>query len=148
MAVHGKNIVLGVTGSIAAYKAADLIGRLRKAGADVHVVMTDAAARFVTPTTLATLSRNPVGRDQFDDSRWEPEHTALADDADLFVVAPATANTIAKMAHGIADDLLTTLIGSCPVPDPGRTCDERAYVRERHRAGELTEASGPRDRHC
>jgi phosphopantothenoylcysteine decarboxylase/phosphopantothenate--cysteine ligase len=116
MAVHGKNIVLGVTGSIAAYKAADLIGRLRKAGADVHVVMTDAAARFVTPTTLATLSRNPVGRDQFDDSRWEPEHTALADDADLFVVAPATANTIAKMAHGIADDLLTTLLVAARCP--------------------------------
>lgn len=116
MAVRGKNIVLGVTGSIAAYKAADLIGRLRKAGADVRIVMTDAATRFVTPTTLATLSRNPVSRDQFDDSRWEPEHTALADSADLFVVAPATANSIAKMAHGIADDLLSTLLVAARCP--------------------------------
>jgi phosphopantothenoylcysteine decarboxylase / phosphopantothenate---cysteine ligase len=116
VAVNGKNIVLGVTGSIAAYKAADIAGGLRKAGADVHIVMTDAATRFVTPTTLATISRNPVHRDQFDDSRWEPGHTALADAADLFVIAPATANVIAKMAHGIADDLLSTLLVAARCP--------------------------------
>ena len=116
MAVTGKNIVLGVTGSIAAYKAADIAGGLRKAGADVHVVLTDSATRFVTPTTLATISRNPVHRDQFDDSRWEPGHTALADEADLFVIAPATANIIAKTAHGIADDLLSTLLVAARCP--------------------------------
>jgi phosphopantothenoylcysteine decarboxylase / phosphopantothenate---cysteine ligase len=116
MAVTGKNIVLGVTGSIAAYKAADIAGGLRKAGADVHVVLTDSATRFVTPTTLATISRNPVHQDQFDDARWEPGHTALADEADLFVIAPATANIIAKMAHGIADDLLSTLLVAARCP--------------------------------
>jgi phosphopantothenoylcysteine decarboxylase/phosphopantothenate--cysteine ligase len=116
MAVSGKNIVLGVTGSIAAYKAADIAGGLRKAGADVHVVLTDSATRFVTPTTLATISRNPVHQDQFDDARWEPGHTALADEADLFVIAPATANIIAKMAHGIADDLLSTLLVAARCP--------------------------------
>lgn len=115
-AVNGKNIVLGVTGSIAAYKAADIAGGLRKAGADVHIVMTDAATRFVTPTTLATISRNRVHRHQFDDSRWEPGHTALADAADLFVIAPATANIIARMAHGIADDLLSTLLVAARCP--------------------------------
>jgi phosphopantothenoylcysteine decarboxylase/phosphopantothenate--cysteine ligase len=117
MALDGKNVVLGVTGSIAAYKAADLASRMRQAGANVHVVLTDNAARFVTPLTLATISRNPVHLDPFDVSRWEPEHTALADNADLFVVAPATANAIAKFACGLADDLLSTLFlaARCPV---------------------------------
>ena len=82
----------------------------------MRVVLTDSATRFVTPTTLATISRNPVHQDQFDDARWEPGHTALADEADLFVIAPATANIIAKMAHGIADDLLSTLLVAARCP--------------------------------
>jgi len=109
MPLRGKNVLLGVTGGIAAYKAVDLASRMRAAGADVRVVMTQNATKFVAPLTFATISRHPVGLDTFDESRWEPEHTALADESDLFVVAPATANILAKFAHGIADDLLTTL---------------------------------------
>ncbi|MDF1859869.1 MAG: flavoprotein [Verrucomicrobiales bacterium] len=102
-----KNIVLGVTGSIAAYKAADLVSRLAKAGHKVHVVMTKDAQEFITPLTLQTLSRQPVTTDLYDEKAdWHPGHIELADNADLLVVAPATANTIAKFANGIADDTL------------------------------------------
>jgi len=116
MPLEGVNILYGVTGSIAAYKAAELTSLLRKAGADVHVVMTPNASRFIAPLTLATLSRNPVHTDTFDISGWKPEHTTLADAAQLLVVAPATANAIAKFACGIADDLLSTLFlaARCP----------------------------------
>src|SRR6266480_5648818 len=90
------NIVLGVTGSIAAYKAADLTSRLSKAGANVHVVMTDDALRFVTPLAFKTLSRHPVVSDLYDEEEgWRPTHIRLADEADLLLVAPATANSIA-----------------------------------------------------
>ena len=103
-------IVLGVTGSIAAYKACELVRLLVKGGDDVRVVMTAAAQRFVTPLTFQTLSRNPVGTDMFSmPGGWKPEHVELAD-ADAVVVAPATANVIAKMAHGIADDLLSATL--------------------------------------
>lgn len=103
----GKNIVLGVTGSIAAYKAADLASQLTKAGHEVHVVMTRDAQEFITPLTLQTLSRHPVTADLYDEKAdWHPGHIELADNADLLVVAPATANVIAKFAHGIADDTL------------------------------------------
>lgn len=103
-------IVLGVTGSIAAYKAADLTSRLAQAGCDVFVVMTAHAAEFVTPITFQTLSRNPVTTGIFDEKgSWHPGHIALADRADLVLVAPATANIIAKLAHGIADDALTSI---------------------------------------
>ena len=103
-------ITLGVTGSIAAYKACELVRLFVKGGCDVRVVMTDAAQKFVTPLTFQTLSRNPVGLDQFAlPAEWEPEHIAFAD-ADAVVVAPATANIIAKMAHGIADDLLSATL--------------------------------------
>jgi phosphopantothenoylcysteine decarboxylase/phosphopantothenate--cysteine ligase len=105
----GKNVLLGVTGSIAAYKAVELASRMRASGADVHVVMTRNATEFVAPLTFATISRHPVQLDTFDTTRWEPEHTALADESDLFIVAPATANVLAKFAHGVADDLLSTL---------------------------------------
>ena len=117
MGLDGKNILLGVTGSIAAYKAIDLTSVLRKEGADVHVVMTRSSCRFAAPAAFETISRNPVHIDPFDNARWEPEHTRLADEADLAAVIPATANIIAKFAHGLADDLLSTLLTAvrCPV---------------------------------
>ena len=109
-------IVLGVTGSIAAYKACELVRLFVKGGDDVRVVMTSAAREFVTPLTFQTLSRNAVGFDQFaPPAEWKPEHIAYAD-ADAVVVAPATANTIAKMAHGIADDLLSSTLLATRAP--------------------------------
>lgn len=107
--LSGKHIVLGVTGSIAAYKAASLIRLLVKAGAEVQVVMTAAAREFITPLTLSTLSGRPVLCDFFDqsDGTWH-SHVELGLWADLFIVAPATASTMAKMAYGIADNLLVT----------------------------------------
>jgi len=107
----GKTIVLGVTGGIAAYKSCEIVSRLRKAGAKVHVIMTKNACEFVTPLTFETLSNNPCVTDTFArPERWEVEHIALAKAADLFVIAPATANIMAKMAHGIADDMLSTTV--------------------------------------
>ncbi len=101
------NVVLGVTGSIAAYKAADLASKLTKAGCDVHVVMTKGATQFITPLTLGTLSRNPVTTDVFDEGAdWRPGHIELADRADLLLIAPASADALAKLAHGFADDAL------------------------------------------
>src|SRR3989454_7976107 len=105
-----NNIVLGVTGSIAAYKAADLTSKLAKAGCDLHVVMTADALRFITPLAFKTLSRHPVVTDLYDEEEgWQPTHIKLADEANLLLIAPATANTIAKLAHGIADDALTCI---------------------------------------
>ena len=103
----GKLIVLGVTGSIAAHKAVDVCSLLAKAGADVHVVMTADAREFITPLPFKTLSRNPVVTSLYDEEEgWRPTHIQLADEADLLLVAPATANTIAKLAHGQSDDAL------------------------------------------
>lgn len=103
-----KIIVLGVTGSIAAYKAADLTSLLNKQGCDVRVVMTADALRFITPLAFKTLSRHPVVTDLYDEEEdWKPTHIQLADDADLLLIAPATAHTIAKLALGLADDALT-----------------------------------------
>jgi phosphopantothenoylcysteine synthetase/decarboxylase len=105
-----KNVVLGVTGSIAAYKAAELTSQLAKAECDVHVVMTADALKFITPLAFKTLSRNPVMTDLYDEENgWKPMHIKLADEADLFLIAPATANVLAKLAHGIADDALTCI---------------------------------------
>lgn len=105
-----KNIVLGVTGSIAAHKAADLASLLTKAGYNVRVVMTADAQRFITPLPFKTLSRNPVITDLYDEEEgWKPTHIRLADEADLLLLAPATANIIAKLTHGIADDALTCM---------------------------------------
>lgn len=105
-----KTIVLGVGGSIACYKAADLTSRLAQAGHTVHVVMTTHATEFVAPLTFQTLSRNPVTTGIFDEKEsWHPGHIALADSADLLLVAPATANLLAKLACGIADDALTSI---------------------------------------
>ena len=105
-----KNIVLGVTGSIAAHKAADLASLLAKAGHEVHVVMTADAQRFITALPFKTLSRHPVVTDLYDEAGgWKPLHVQLADEADLLLVAPATANFIAKLAHGLANDALSCL---------------------------------------
>src|ERR1043165_4269867 len=103
-----KNIVLGVTGSIAAHKAVDLASQLTKDGHSVFVVMTADALRFVTPLPFKTMSRHPVITDLYDEEEgWKPAHIELADKADLLLVAPATANVLAKLAHGLADDALT-----------------------------------------
>ena len=113
-----RRILLGVTGSIAVYKAAELVRLFVRNGDDVHVVMTPAACEFVRPLLFQTLSRNPVGVDQFAaPSQWRPEHVAIADSVDLAIVAPATANTIAKLRNGIADNLLlaTLLATKAPV---------------------------------
>jgi phosphopantothenoylcysteine decarboxylase len=108
--MSGKNIVLGVTGSIAAYKAADLTSLLAKQGCDVHVVLTSDAMRFITAVPFKTLSRNPVVTDLYDEEQgWQPTHIKFADEADLLLIAPATANIIAKLAHGIADDALSCI---------------------------------------
>jgi phosphopantothenoylcysteine synthetase/decarboxylase len=104
------NIVLGVAGSIAAHKAADLASLLARSGARVNVVMTADAQRFITPLPFKTLSRNPVVTDLYDEEEgWKPTHIRLADEADVLVIAPATANLLAKLAHGIADDALTCI---------------------------------------
>jgi phosphopantothenoylcysteine decarboxylase len=104
----GKMIVLGVTGSIAAHKAVDVASALTKKGFDVHVVMTKDALHFITPLPFKTLSRHPVVTDLYDEEEgWKPAHIQLADEADLLLIAPATANILAKLAHGIADDALS-----------------------------------------
>ncbi len=105
-----KTILLGITGSIAATKSPDLASRLRKAGYEVHAILTAAAAEFVTSLALQVLTRNPVTTGVFDEKQsWHPGHIDLADRADLLLVAPATANILAKLAHGIADDALTSI---------------------------------------
>jgi len=105
---EAKNIVLGVTGSIAAHKAADLASLLTKQKCRVCVVMTADAQRFITPLPFKVLTRQPVITDLYDEEEgWQPAHVRLADEADLLLIAPATANVIAKLAHGIADDALT-----------------------------------------
>lgn len=115
--LQGKCVVLGVTGGIAAYKAAELLRLLVKAGADVHVVMTRSAREFVTPLTFQTLSGNPVHTELFNLlQEQEIGHISLADRADLFLIAPATANLLGKVANGIADDLLTTSIMATRAP--------------------------------
>jgi phosphopantothenoylcysteine decarboxylase/phosphopantothenate--cysteine ligase len=115
--LRGKRIVFGVCGGIAAYKAADVVSKLTQAGALVDVILTEHAAQFITPLTLSALSQRPVYSDL-----WEPtgeaaaRHIELGRGADLLVVAPATANTIARLAYGLADDMLTTVALSCPAP--------------------------------
>ena len=111
MDLTGKEIVLGVTGGIAAYKSAEIVSRLRHSGANVHVIMTRNAMEFIAPLTFQTLSANQVVTDTFEAPEyWNVEHVALAKLADIFVVAPATANILAKMASGIADDMLSTTL--------------------------------------
>jgi phosphopantothenoylcysteine decarboxylase/phosphopantothenate--cysteine ligase len=113
-----KTIVLGVTGGIAAYKIADLASRLTKEAFDVHVIMTKNATEFITPLTFETLTGNKCILDTFArDFEWDVKHVSLAKRADVFLIAPATANFLGKMAHGIADDMLTTtvLAATCPI---------------------------------
>ncbi|GHS92525.1 hypothetical protein FACS1894139_14190 [Planctomycetales bacterium] len=114
--LNGKHIILGVTGGIAAYKAAELTSLLTKERATVEVIMTAAATQFVAPLTFATLSRHDVHLDQFAPFSSNPRHISLADRADLFILAPATANTLAKLARGLADNLLTSTLLAASAP--------------------------------
>lgn len=115
--LKGKHILIGVTGGIAAYKTPDLISKLRKQGALVKVVMTKSACEFVTPLTFRTMSQNPVACEMFDDPAvWEVAHISLAKWADLLYIVPATANIIAKIAAGIADDMLSTVALATKAP--------------------------------
>ena len=116
--LSGNTIVLGVCGSIAAYRSADIASQLVKMGASVHVVMSPGASRFITPLTLQTLSRNPVvTSDLSNNDDWVPLHIALADSADLLLIAPASANVIAELANGLASHPLTeiALATQCPL---------------------------------
>ena len=115
-ALQGREILVGVTGGIAAYKAADLVSLLVEEGAAVSVVMTEHAQRFVGPLTFQALSRRPVYTDLFAEGAYDADHIALADRAEAAVVAPATANVIGKLAAGIADDLLSTVLLALDVP--------------------------------
>jgi phosphopantothenoylcysteine decarboxylase/phosphopantothenate--cysteine ligase len=115
--LSGKNIVLGITGSIAAYKAADLASKLRQMGAEVWPVMTDSAMKFVTPITLQAVAHHPVAHDLWAEETGESvAHVELADRADLLLVAPATANILAQLAHGMAGDFLTSMYLVCRAP--------------------------------
>ncbi len=115
--LEGKQVVVGVTGGIAAYKAAEVVSRLRQLGAEVHVIMTRAATQLVGPLTFQTLSGNPVLTDLFaEPKRWNVEHIALADRADLLLIVPATANILGKLASGIADDYLSTTVMATAAP--------------------------------
>ncbi len=117
MELNGKNVLLGITGGIAAYKATYLVRFLKKEGADVRVVMTEHAQQFITPLTLSSLSENPVATEMFESStRQEIRHIRWADWAELALIAPATANIIGKAANGIADDLLSSMILALQCP--------------------------------
>ena len=117
MDIQGKRIVLGVTGSIAAYKAADIASKLGHLGADVHVVLTESARSFVGDPTFRALTRNPVLSGVFDEPfDRQIAHIELAQQSDLILIAPATANILAKMAHGLADDLLSTILLAATAP--------------------------------
>ena len=112
-----RTVVVGVTGGIAVYKALDVISRLKKENVDVHVIMIKAALEFVNPISFQSLSQNMVIHDMFDEPKaWEIQHISLAKKADLFVVVPATANIIGKIANGIADDMITTTIMATKAP--------------------------------
>ena len=114
-----KRIILAVSGSISAYKSADLTSKLKKKGYDIHVIMTEAAQAFITPLTLQVLSKNPVHSDVMEEKLAERiNHIDLAKETDLFIVAPASANTIAKLAHGMADNMLTATALALPSTTP------------------------------
>ncbi len=109
--LKGKKILLGVTGSIAAYKAAEIVSLLKKKGAEIFVIMTESAAKFIQPLTFSTLSENPVVDNLFStNDKIVVKHISLAQWADLILIAPATANIVGKIANGIADDMLTTTV--------------------------------------
>ena len=113
------NIVLGVTGSISAYKAADITSKLSKAGHDVHIILTDGGSKFITPLALQTLSKNKVHTEFFEEGNpKEVKHITLAENADILVIAPASANIIGKIAGGIADDLLSATVMAATTTTP------------------------------
>ncbi len=115
--LNNKNIVIGVTGGIAVYKALDVISRLKKLGANINVIMTKSSQEFVKPLSFQSLSQNYVIVDMFDEPKtWDVEHISLAQRADLFVIVPATANIIGKIANGIADDMLSTTVMATTAP--------------------------------
>lgn len=115
--LDGKNIVIGVSGGIAVYKAVDVVSRLKKLGANINVIMTSSAKEFVTPLTFQSISQNYVVVDMFSEPKtWDVEHISLAQKADMFLIAPATANIIGKISGGIADDMLTTTIMATKAP--------------------------------
>ena len=117
MRLKNKNILIGITGSIAAYKAAYLVSKLKSEDANITVVMTENAVKFVTPLTFQTLSQNKVYVNMFEEKLdWEIEHILLADKTDLIAIVPASANIIGKVANGIADDLLSTVIMASKSP--------------------------------
>lgn len=146
MSLQGKHILLGVTGSIAAYKAAMLIRALVREGAEVRVVMTQSAKDFITPLTLATLCKHPILVDNFDPTNgaWN-SHISLGEWADHYLIAPATANTLAKMAGGVADNLLlcTYLSARCPVSvAPAMDLDMYRHAATQHNLGILHDRYG------
>ena len=115
--LKGKTVVLGISGSIAAYKIASLASRLKKLHADIQIIMTKNATQFITPVTLESLTGSKCLVDTFDRNfQFQVEHVSLAKKADIFLLAPATANVIAKVAHGLADDMLTTTFLACKCP--------------------------------
>ncbi|HEX2946593.1 MAG TPA: bifunctional phosphopantothenoylcysteine decarboxylase/phosphopantothenate--cysteine ligase CoaBC [Clostridia bacterium] len=117
MQLKGKNVVVGVCGGIAAYKVVEVVSRLKKLGAEVDVIMTGNAQKFVTPLTFRSLSHKPVMTDMFEEpAQWDIRHVSLAQKADLFLIAPATANIIGKIACGIADDMLSTTVMATKAP--------------------------------
>jgi phosphopantothenoylcysteine decarboxylase len=117
--VMTKRIILAVSGSISAYKSADLTSKLKKKGYDVHVIMTEAAQAFITPLTLQVLSKNPVHTDVLEEKLADRiNHIDLGKEADLFIVAPASANTIAKLSNGMADNMLTATALALPSTTP------------------------------
>ena len=141
--LKGKHIILGVTGSIAAYKSAVLCRLLVGAGADVKVIMTPLAKQFITPLTMATLSKHPILVDFFnpENGEWN-SHVSLGEWADLYLIAPATANTMAKMATGVADNLLLTtyLSARCPVAiAPAMDLDMYAHTTTQRNMAQLKE---------
>lgn len=141
---ENKHIVVGISGGIAAFKAAGLVSQLRQKGADVHCIMTANAAKLVTPITFGELSGNDVTVDMFANiSKWDVEHIALAKLADLFVVAPATADIIGKVANGIADDMLSTTIMATKAKVLFVPSMNTKHVRKPHRAGEYGKAEIP-----
>ena len=141
--LEGRHILLGITGSIAAYKAAALCRLLKREGAEVQVVMTALAKQFITPLTMATLSRRPILVEFFDpeNGQWN-SHVSLGEWADLMLIAPATANTLAKMTAGVADNLLLTtyLSARCPVMvAPAMDLDMYAHYTTQRNLKELAE---------
>ena len=133
--LSGKNVLIGITGGIAAYKICELIRMYKRNGANVRVICTPNALNFVTKLTLQNLSQNEVGVEEFEIPDYKPEHISYADEADVMVIAPATANTISKIANGICDNLLTSVVCAFKKPviiAPAMNCNmwENPIIQE------------------